>query len=300
MGARCGGALQMVGRILQGVVALAAVMLLASCMGTAEEGTGGTGTSGTSGSSGNGYGGQGGSADGGDGVSGRAGSPGGSYSFDGPGAVAGSGRLTSRTIDLTGVTSLTVGAGFVVHLRTGGPPQATVKMDDNLVDQVEAGVLGDELRLGIRPGLGVRNATLSAEVTVGQLDRLATSGASRVTLEPGVSSPALHLVVGGASAVTGPVTVDRLQATVSGASTLALSGRVEDLQLNAAGACRLPLSDLAVRRLDARLSGTSHATVTVSDTLAAEAAGLSVLRYRGTPSVTRSQTSGMSTIAPGG
>ena len=191
---------------------------------------------------------------------------------------------------------MVAGAHFVVHLRMGGPARATVTMDDNLTDRVEATVIGDQLRLGIKPGMSVRNATLSAEVTVGQLDRLGTSGASRVMFNPALTSPTLQLVLSGASAVTGPVTVGQVQATVSGAGTLALSGQVQDLRFSAAGGSQLQLADLMVRHLDAMLSGASHATVAVTDTLAAQAAGASVLRYSGTPSVTRSQTSGVSSI----
>jgi hypothetical protein len=115
-------------------------------------------------------------------------------------------------------------------------------------------------------------------------------------LNPALAGPALQLVVAGTSAVTGPITVGQVQATVSGASTLALSGQVQDLRLSAAGASTLPLSDLTVRRLDVVLSGASHATVTVSDSLAARASGASVLNYRGNPTVTRSQRSGVSSI----
>ncbi|MDQ3761127.1 MAG: DUF2807 domain-containing protein [Actinomycetota bacterium] len=322
------------GRALRAVTVLAAVVLLAGCLGTSTGGSEGTrGVPGSPGSGGNGYGGQGGSADGGQGAPGGAGGAGGTGgdggdgyggwggngyggsggsadgadgapgvrgapggSFSDPAAVAGSGRLTSRSIDLSGVTSVVAGANFVVDLRIGSPEQATVTMDDNLVERVEATVTGDELHLGIKPGMSVRDASLSAKVTVGQLDRLATSGASRVMLNPAVTSPTLQLVVAGASAVTGPATVGQAQATVSGAGTLTLSGQVQDLRLSAAGTSQLPLSDLTVRRLDATLSGASHATVTVTDTLAAETAGTSMLRYRGTPRVTRSQTSGMSSI----
>lgn len=263
-------------------------------------GTGGNGGNGYGGCGGNGYGGNGGNANGSDGVDGADGAdgvdgaPGGSFS--GSEAVAGSGRLISRTIDLVGVTSVVAGANFVVRLNRGGPAQAVVRMDDNLADRVEATVTGDQLRLGVKPGMSVRNATLTAEVTVGQLDRLTADGASRVMLNPALAGPALQLVVAGTSAVTGPVTVGQVQATVSGASTLALSGQVQDLRLRAAGASRLPLADLAVRSLDVVLSGASHATVTVNDSLVARATGASVLRYRGDPTVTRAQTSGMSSI----
>ncbi|MGH3897161.1 MAG: GIN domain-containing protein, partial [Pseudonocardiaceae bacterium] len=105
-----------------------------------------------------------------------------------------------------------------------------------------------------------------------------------------------QLAVSGSSRVTGPVEIDRVDATVSGASTLILSGQVRDLHVSGVGASRLLLADLAVRDLDVVLSGASNATVAVSDTLAAEAAGASALRYRGTPNITRQQTSGASSI----
>jgi hypothetical protein len=315
-------------RLGTAVAMVAAVGSLAGCLGTSggtTPGTGGTGSPGTSSSGGNGYGGNGGDANGGgtggnggngyggwggngyggnggngaggrdgaDGVDGVGGAGGG---FSDPGALAGSGRLTTRTIDLSGITSVAAEANFVVHLRVGRPAQAKVTMDDNLTDRVEATVTGGQLRLGIKPGMGVRNATLSADVTVGQLDRLATGGASRVLLDPALTSPALQLAIAGASAITGPIAVGRVQATVSGAGTLALSGDVQELRFTAAGASQLPLAELTVRYLDATLSGASHATVTVTDTLAVQAAGASGLRYRGNPSVTRSQTSGMSSI----
>ena len=315
-------------RVCRVGMVLAMTGLLAGCLGTSagpNPGTAGTGTQGTSagngyggnggnggnganggkgGDGGNGYGGWGGNGYGGNGGDGADGAPGADGAdgapgagFSDPTAVAGSGRLTTRTIDLSRVTSVVAEATFVVHLRTGGPAQAVVRMDDNLVDRVDATVAGDQLRLGIKRGMSVRNATLSAELTVGQLDRLTASGASRVILTSTVTSPAVALVLSGSGSVTGPIQVGQVQATLSGASTLALSGQAQDLRFVAAGGCRLPLADLAVRRLDAMLSGASHAVVTVSDTLAVQATGASVLRYRGTPRVTQSQTSGMSSVA---
>lgn len=310
------GALRVAGAVLRAAAALAAVMLLAGCLGSGTSGSGTPGTPGTPGtgdSSGNGYGGQGGSADGGqgggdggtggDGGDGYGGWGSNGYGGDGgsangdAGSVVGSGRLTSQLISLSGVNSVTVGASFAVRLNIGGPEQAKITMDDNLIDRVQATVTGDQLSLGLTPGVGVRNATMTAEITVGRLDRLATSGASRVLLVSAPAGPALNLTATGNSAVTGPIRVDRLLATASGAATLALSGLAGQVDLSGTGASRLLLADLAVRDLDVDLSGTSHATVTVSDTLAAETSGASELRYRGTPDITREQTSGVSSVA---
>lgn len=281
-------------RVARAVVMLATTALLAGCLGTsADGGSGGNGGDGYGGWGGNGYGGNGSNADGGSDADGASGG-----GLSDPAAVVGSGRLISRTIDLSGVTSVVAEADFVVHLRVGGPAQAVVTMDDNLVDRVDAAVTGDQLRLGIKPGRSVRNATLSAEVTVDQLARLAASAASRVVLASTITSLALQAVVSGAGSITGPIQVGQVEADVSGAGALRLSGQVTDLRLRAAGAGRLPLADLTVRHLDATLSGASHAVVTVSDTLAVQAAGASMLRYRGRPEITRSQTSGMSSVVP--
>ncbi|MDQ2883766.1 MAG: DUF2807 domain-containing protein [Actinomycetota bacterium] len=286
---------------------MAAAALLAGCQGTSTDGNGGNGGVGNSGNSGgngntfnsdgpDGGNGNPGVGNGSDGASGVDGASGGSYSD--PDAVAGSGRLTSRTIDLSGVTSVVAGANFVVHLTMGGPAQATVRMDDNLTDRIEATVTGHELRLGIKPGARVRNATLIAEVTVGQLDRLAADGVSKVTLGSPVTGSALQLLVNGVSEITGSVGVDHLEASESGASLMALSGRAGSLHLTVAGTSQLRDQGLTVADLDALLSGASQATVTVSDTLSATADGASELRYRGAPQITHQQTSGVSSITP--
>jgi Putative auto-transporter adhesin, head GIN domain len=336
--------LRLAGQVWRTAAALAAVMLLAGCLGTSGTGDAGTpGTPGTGDRSGNGYGGQGGSADGGDGASGGAGGTGGDggagyggrggngyggqggsadggdgtsgtdgapgangapgidgapgNNYSGADSIVGSGRLTSRLVDVSGVNSLVVGADFAIRLNIGGSEQAKITVDDNLIDRVQVTATGAEIRLGLTPGAHIRGATLTAEITVAQLDRLTTNGASRVALASAPAGPALRLVVTGTSAVTGPIQVDRLQATASGATTLALSGQAGELQLSGAGTSRLLLTDLAVRNLDVVLSGASHATVTVNDTLAAQTNGASALRYRGNPNITREQSSGASSIA---
>lgn len=263
-------------------------------------GSGGNGGDGYGGAGGSGYGGAGGSGNpGGSGGSGYGGAPvsgapgGGDSDSD---SVVGSGHLASRLIALPGVTSVFTGANFVVHLTVGEREQAIVRSDDNLADQLDTTVTDGVLRLGLKPGGNVRNATLSADVTVRHLDRLRTSGASQVELVAAATGPALQLDASGASHITGPVRIEHLTASESGTSTLALSGDVSFLRLNVAGTSQLRGPDLTVANLDAVLSGASQATMAVTDTLAATADGMSVLRYRGTPNIVRQQTSGLASI----
>lgn len=275
--------------VLRYGVLLAAVLLLVGCSGTTTGGDGGDGVHGVDNGSATGglHGADGVGADGGDGADGDN------------EAVTGSGRLISRQLGLSGVTSLLAGSGFVVRVTVGEPAEATIRMDDNLADLVDATVSGDQLRLGLRPGASVRNATLAAEITVPGLDQLAAGGASQVTFASELAGDALELEASGASRITGPVRVERLVAAASGAGMLTLSGNATHLEVRGAGTGVLRLPDLAVRDLDVVLSGASCAAVTVSDTLAASVSGASALSYLGTPRITRQQTSGASSIAAG-
>ncbi|MGH4023389.1 MAG: head GIN domain-containing protein [Pseudonocardiaceae bacterium] len=274
--------------VLRGGAVVAGFVLLIGCGGTSLHRN--DGAAGVDGAGGNGV------VQSGDGADGADGADGESYSDGGP--VTGSGRLTSRQLIFSGVSRLDVGATFTVRVTTGEPGQATIRMDDNLTDLVDATVVGDELRLGLKPGASVRNASLSAEVTVASLDRLTADGVSHVTLGSTISGEQLQFDVGGSSQVTGVVRVAQALASASGTSTLELSGNAGRLDLSGAGTSTMRMPELTVRDLDVELSGASCATVAVSDTLTARTSGASALRYSGAPRINQDETSGLSSIAP--
>jgi hypothetical protein len=254
---------------------VAVALLLAGCLHTSIGTTGAAGANGADGAAG---------AD-------RAGRRG--YSGD---AVIGSGRPTTRDVGITGANALVVEAGFAVHVTIGEPERATLRIDDNLVDLVQTRLDGHRLYLGLQPGVSIRASSLSADVTVKQLNEVTASDASVVRFGSELTGDELVLTALSMSEISGPIRVDRVQAGVSGAGRLGLSGRARRLAVAASGASELTLAGLAVAELDARLSGASVADVTVSETIAGEASGASTLRYRGDPRVVRRQSTGASLI----
>ncbi|NMH97851.1 GIN domain-containing protein [Pseudonocardia acidicola] len=269
-----------VGSALRGGVTVAVVLLLLA--GCQQSWTGGNGGAGGNGA---------------DGTGGAPGAPGSPGTDAGPAdPPTGSGHPVAVHVPVPGVTTLVVEAGFTVHVHIGEPEQAIVRMDDNVTGMVEARVDGARLRLGLRPGAAVREATLSAEVTVRHLDQVTAGGASQVRFDSDLIGDNLLLTAAGKSEIGGPIRMTRTQAGVSGASRLALSGQVGRLQVAASGASELTLSALAVTDLDATLSGASHADTAVSGTLAGEVSGASSLRYRGSPRTVRRQVTGASSI----
>jgi hypothetical protein len=213
-------------------------------------------------------------------------------------AVKGSGNVVSREIPVTAFSRMEVSNAFQVHVAFGSAETVTVRVDDNLVDLLDVGVDGETLHVGLEPNTGTTSATLEADVTVTTLDALSVSGAATVTVADAIASHDLAVTVSGASRLFASLGIERGGLELSGASHVELSGSAAALEVTVSGASDLEAADLSVVDLTIDLSGASHAAVTVTTSLSAGASGASNLTYSGSPQITRSDTSGASSIQP--
>jgi hypothetical protein len=210
--------------------------------------------------------------------------------------VRGSGKVVTKDVAVPSFTRLQVWWGFAVTVRRVS---------------------------------SVSNATLQATVTAPSLAQLQGSGASRVQpdaegvavdadveiaievvvdtelqrrladrhrLQDRLSGDQLRVELSGASRLDGPVDLRSATATLSGASQAELSGRAGSVNASASGASHLILQQLQVDALEVSLSGASDAEVSVRRTISANLSGASSLRYRGSPTFTRQDVSGGSSV----
>jgi Putative auto-transporter adhesin, head GIN domain len=210
--------------------------------------------------------------------------------------LSGSGNVVARGVAVASFSRLEVGSAFEVTVSLGGQPSLTLRIDDNLDRHVDVGVDGDTLHIGLRRGTSVSDATLQAAVTAPSLAQIQGSGSSRIRLQDQLAGEDLRLELSGASRLDGAAELRAMTAGLSGASELALSGRVGSVSATASGASRLALERLEVDALEVSLSGASNAEAGVRRTISATLSGASSLRYRGSPTLTRQETSGGSSI----
>ena len=171
-------------------------------------------------------------------------------------------------------------------------------MDDNVVGHLDVGVSDGTLHVGLESGTSVRDATLHADVTARTLLSIDMSGASQVHLSDVLTGERVQVVVSGAGRLDGTAHVDLAKLELSGASNAKLSGSAGRLEVTESGASQLDAVDLEVSDLAIDLSGASTAGVSVTDTISAGVSGASSLRYRGSPTFTRREVSGGSSIEP--
>lgn len=209
--------------------------------------------------------------------------------------VRGSGEVVTKDVAVASFTRLQVSWGFEVTAAVG-QPSLKLRVDDNLDRYLDVGVEGDTLRIGLKRVSSVSDATLQATVTAPSLAQIQGSGSSRVHLQDRLAGEELRVELSGASRLDGPVDSKSATAAVSGASEVELSGRAASLNASASGASHLLLQQLQVDALEVSLSGASNADVSVRRSISASLSGASSLRYRGSPTFTRQDVSGGSSV----
>jgi hypothetical protein len=188
---------------------------------------------------------------------------------------------------------------FEVDIKQGEEFSVVIRVDDNLVEQLQVEKFGSTLKIGLKPGVSmVSNATLEAEITMPELTGLDLSGASNATISGFKSTKNLTVDLSGASSLRGDIEAGDTSFDLSGSSNANLIGSGGNLTLDASGSSDVDLSDFPVADAEIDASGASTVTVNASGRLDVDASGASDVYYLGNPSMGTIDTSGASSIEP--
>lgn len=211
-------------------------------------------------------------------------------------AVRGSGNVVSQEMDLSDFTKINASHAFKVDIRQGDQYSVVIRVDDNLVDDLDVFVQGDTLRIQFDPNRLPLRATMEADITMPELTGVELSGASDGTIHSFSSSKDFRADISGASKLSGDFETGDARFDISGASDVRLEGSGKNLIVEASGSSDLDLANFAVEDADIRVSGSSKAEVNVNGTLNVDASGASDVHYTGNPSLGNIESSGSSSI----
>ncbi|MDO8836231.1 MAG: head GIN domain-containing protein [Vicinamibacterales bacterium] len=190
--------------------------------------------------------------------------------------LAGSGKLETRSFDLRGWDSLRLDGSMDIELKVGDAHSATVKLDDNLFDNLV---------------LEVRDGTLFVdwrkECDADDQARLTLTAPSFVSLEiNGAGDVKADGFAGG-----------EFDLRVRGAGDVELSGRVDALDIRVDGAGDIDAADLAARNVEVVIAGAGDVDVSASESLDGTIQGAGDITYRGDPAKVRTKVAGVGGIA---
>jgi hypothetical protein len=212
--------------------------------------------------------------------------------------ITGSGNVVESEESFTGFDRVEVEHSFRVTITQGEEYQVTIRVDDNLVDQLDVRKSGSTLTIGLEPARSftIFSATMQAEIVMPELKGVGLSGNSRAMITGFASSDDFEAGLSGSSELEGDIEAGDTRLGLSGSSQVVLSGSGEDLTIDASGSSDLDLSDFTAGNADIDLSGASTATVNISGTLDVSASGSSDVYYLGDPTMGRIDTSGSSSV----
>lgn len=200
--------------------------------------------------------------------------------------------------------AIVVGTGIELQL-TASPTQqveveaATADFRDHILTTVAAGVLSIHYENPADRGYHAGNQRsresqpLRVRVTADQLTALAAGSGAMVTATGNVAAPDFQLdVSSGASCQAAELTPGVLVVRQSGGSVVTLAGRAPRFDLRAVGGSVFKGESLLTDRSQVEASSGSTVRLAVRESLLAEASGGASVRYLGSPTVTKTVSSG--------
>ena len=214
--------------------------------------------------------------------------------------LTGSGNVVSQEEMITGFDKLDISSSFDVDVVQGDSFKVVIRVDDNLLEYVQAVKQGSTLKIGLEPmrAYNFSNTTMEADITMPDLTALDLSGSSTAVLNGFETSNSLTFDLSGNSELRGEIEGREVNFDLSGNSRILLSGSAANLRISASGNSEVDLSDFPGTdgRVDA--SGSSTVIVNLSGRLDADASGGSDIFYLGNPQLGSIDTSGSSNIQP--
>jgi len=170
----------------------------------------------------------------------------------------GSGNLITEEYNIRDFTDFDVSGSWDIKI-TRGTYRVRVEVDDNILEYVKVERRGETLFLSTK-GVRALSATFRAIITMPDLEKIETSGSSRVQFS-GFESPRLTIKSSGSSRIVGEdCTIGQLDLSSSGSGEKDLRDcMITDAEVNLSGSTRVILT-MVGGNLTGKMSGSGSIT----------------------------------------
>lgn len=202
---------------------------------------------------------------------------------------------------VSGFKGVSVTSAIDLYISQGSTEAVAVsakdtKVRDRIKTEVKDGVLHISFDGRDWKNWSMGDQKMKAYVTVKNINVLEGSGASDIKVSGTLKSDNLKLEFSGASDFEGTVEVKNVQINVSGASDVKIRGNATNANIDMSGASDFKGYDFKIDYCKAEISGAGDMQINVNKELEAEASGASSIKYRGDATITKSHSSGASSI----
>lgn len=209
--------------------------------------------------------------------------------------IKGNGNVIEQKRELPVFTGVSTSNAIDVYVTQSDIQSVIVVADDNIQQHVKTEVKDDILNISFDKTFHW-NSNIKVLISMKDITLLEASGASDIFVENPIIVGNLKVEVSGGSDIRLNVKGVELRCDVSGGSDAFLKGAIGYLYVDASGGSDCKAFDLISAKANIDVSGGSDAFITVSDELSASASGGSDIKYKGSPRITKIDSSGGSDI----
>lgn len=200
----------------------------------------------------------------------------------------------TQTRDVESFSGVNASKAVTVYLKKGTKESVKVEVSGVKMSSVMTEVSGSYLKVWIKGDVNLRDAYAKVYVTYVNIEKLSASSAANIYAQEPIKSRRLDISSASAGTVEVEVDSERVDLDAASAGDIEIRGKARTLSADASTAGEIDAYDLECETVDVSASSSGHAKVFVSKELKANASTAGVIRYRGNPerSFTDSSTAG--------
>ena len=199
--------------------------------------------------------------------------------------ITGSGNMVSKDRTIGNFTSVKVNNGIRVNITSGEATKVNVNADDNLIDDVETKVEGDELVIGFSDDFTFSNTDITVNITMPLVKILSASGGSSISAKNQLTkTDAMFLKASGGSSINAEVDTRTIDLEASGGASITVAGRSQTVNVKASGGASVDAYKLLAETANLRSSGGASLRAYASLNVDADASSGASINYKGNPS----------------
>ncbi len=202
--------------------------------------------------------------------------------------VVGNGRVVAAALPVSGFSAVKNMSSARVLLNRGPSSSATVKIDENLVEELDIHVQNDVLIIGLRPGRSIyRYTEFTVTVSLPTLREIGIYGSGDIAAAETFRGQSIALGIYGSGSISGNFEYGCVSALIKGSGDIRAVGSADRLEADIEGSGDILASGLKAESAIVRVNGSGSCTLTVEEALDARIHGSGSIYYYGSPMISQ-------------
>lgn len=193
-----------------------------------------------------------------------------------------SGPVVEKSLSLDAFTSINLSNSAKVILSQGKEQSVKVKAPQDVIDQLNTKISGDEWDIEFNECIDY-NSEMLIYITLAKIEELQIQGSGSIESEGELKTEDLEIDIQGSGNIKLNLVAESVDVDIQGSGSVYLSGKSTEIEVDVQGSGDLKASQLESSEADVSIQGSGDAEVNVSQRLDVSIQGSGDVMYSGNP-----------------